>query len=740
MSSDNASCRAVARYGRVLVVVLCLCMMPSAPAESSTRHALLIGVSEYPRLPARHHLQGPANDVRLMRAILPEHGFAPERIAVLADGVENSGALPTGAAIRKAFAALIEAVGEGDFVYLHFSGHGAQQPVTEATAAGEPDGLDELFLPRDTGRWDPATRRIENALLDDEIGVFIQALNDRGAFVWAVFDTCHAATLTRAHPEAHWRVRRVSMDDLGVPQAARERHRRYRGTAPDERPRRVADRFDASAAEARFVAFFGSHSNQEAPELNLPSGQRPPVVQGLLTYTLASALQTLPPGVSYRRLGEFLVADYAANRLTATVPLFEGTALDAAVFERAPGERVHQWPIEPTAHGYRIPAGRLQRIDEGALFGVVASPLDDAVLGYLRAERVAALSAYLVPDAPDPQQAPITHEAIPADGFARLLATRPRLSLRVAPPPPASAMASGEPYTPVEREALAALHALRRAAQTTESASEPSLSIDWVEPTGEADVVLRLADERLWLLDPGAALITEGPQRSPSIQADDHEAIGGLIDTHLLPIARVHNLLRLAARLGPENATDELSLSLTLSGKGPGETHFRPLPYRSIRTFNPGDELQLSVTNTGTHPLDITILFVDSRYGIHPLYPRGGRLNRRSPTEAATIEGRITDSTTGLERIIVIAARAPPGIAVSDFTYLAQSTLPAATADDTRRGAADRAPAADPSALRAVHGLLTEAVFGHPPRELRGTPRPARQTVLMAVLQWYVVP
>ena len=64
---------------------------------------------------------------------------------------------PTLAAIRGAFAALTAEVQPGDFVYLHFSGHGTQAPALDP--ATELDGLDELFLPVDIGPWSERGRR-----------------------------------------------------------------------------------------------------------------------------------------------------------------------------------------------------------------------------------------------------------------------------------------------------------------------------------------------------------------------------------------------------------------------------------------------------------------------------------------------------------------------------------------------------------------------------------------------------
>src|SRR5262249_28271238 len=45
---------------------------PLAPGQAAGRRALLIGVTKYDHLPRDRHLEGPANDVRLMRRLLLE--------------------------------------------------------------------------------------------------------------------------------------------------------------------------------------------------------------------------------------------------------------------------------------------------------------------------------------------------------------------------------------------------------------------------------------------------------------------------------------------------------------------------------------------------------------------------------------------------------------------------------------------------------------------------------------------
>ena len=179
----------------LLTFALCLA---AAPALSRENYALLIGANQYPSLEERWWLKGPANDVQLVATYLTTVApvsFQQVHVTVLSDGVAGAKA-PTLGAIRGAFADLTAEVQAGDFVYLHFSGHGTQAPALNP--ATELDGLDELFLPVDIGPWSDQVGEVQNALVDDEIGALIDGLRAKGANVWAVFDSCHSGTATRA--------------------------------------------------------------------------------------------------------------------------------------------------------------------------------------------------------------------------------------------------------------------------------------------------------------------------------------------------------------------------------------------------------------------------------------------------------------------------------------------------------------------------------------------------------------
>jgi len=319
--------------GGVLVLVPALALAvtvvggpPSRAADSGgDTHALLVGVSEYPNLPSILHLEGPRNDVAMWHDLLLARGVPGAQIAVLADGVDGA-ELPTRAAILAALDGLAQTVGPSDDVFLLMAGHGSQQLQGAIGDTTEADGLDEIFLPYDAGRWNGQAGMVENAIVDDEFGAAIDALRATGAFVWVVFDACHSGTMDRgADPDTpvEERDRGIEPVVLGVPldDVVLGAGDLVEGT------------MDAPADDlpGGLVAFYAAQSWERAPEKLYRDANGDRAFFGLFSRTLADTLAA-NPSTTFADLIGAVQAHYVDQGRDGPTPLAQGSALDMAVF------------------------------------------------------------------------------------------------------------------------------------------------------------------------------------------------------------------------------------------------------------------------------------------------------------------------------------------------------------------------------------------------------------------------
>jgi len=148
---------------------------------SGRRKALLIGINYRG---TRAALRGCINDATNMRNMLLRHGFPNDssHMVMLTDESRDRNYQPTGATIFKAMQWLVQGVTEGDVLFFHFSGHGAQIPDK---TGHEADGLNETILPMDYK---------QKQITDDELwGSLVWPLPS-GVRLTAIMDCCHSGT------------------------------------------------------------------------------------------------------------------------------------------------------------------------------------------------------------------------------------------------------------------------------------------------------------------------------------------------------------------------------------------------------------------------------------------------------------------------------------------------------------------------------------------------------------------
>ena len=182
--------------GRIIILSIALSLCAFS-AQSQTKRALLIGVSEYTTITQQSddiwsNIHG-ANDVELLSQTLNNQNFKIKKLT-------NKTA--TAQQIRKEFARFITSCRPGDIVYLHFSCHG--QPV-EDLDGDEEDGWDEALVPVDAQKvYQKGKYTGENHIIDDELNKYLRSIRtkvgDKG-FVCVVIDACHAGSSYRGDEE-----------------------------------------------------------------------------------------------------------------------------------------------------------------------------------------------------------------------------------------------------------------------------------------------------------------------------------------------------------------------------------------------------------------------------------------------------------------------------------------------------------------------------------------------------------
>ncbi|MEP2530336.1 caspase family protein [Shimia sp.] len=656
------------------------------PALARDNHAILIGASTYTNLEERFWLRGPANDIDLVQRFLttsPSAPFLPDNITVLADGVENAAA-PTLAAIRQAFADLEARVQDGDFVYLHFSGHGSQAPATDPDS--ELDGLDELFLPVDIGPWNDSVGTVENALVDDEIGRMIDGLRAKGATVWAVFDSCHSGTATRAAPtgDDEVRLRKLDPSALGIPDHILADAESTSRALPD--PRARAQSPVPGTDEGGFVAFFAAQTNETTPEKRLPKGKKGRRSQGVFTFVLFETLAQ-NPGITYRQLGQEVLRRYSVKNMARSTPMFEGD-LDTVVFSGEPVAPVTQWPAGIGDGIVTVPAGALHNLTEGAELALfaAASDDDDAVLGYFRVDYADTFSAEVVPIAANGKEAMAMND-IPKGAYLRKQGESLDFSLTVALP---------ESGTTDQSAALA------QALDMIRDDSEMNSRINFVPAGEDADIRMAFLPDSprpgaVWLLPSTGLFDPQHPEQTPSVGVDDKspEDLALTLEDTLTHMSRALNLLKIGAGYG----VSDLDVDVELRTRNKRNKKMRALDTVAVPKLIPGDEVHILAQNNTDQPVDVNVLYVGSDYSVSHFF--SGRMQPGDSLKKGLL--RITDTAFGRDRVIMVITPAKPQSVVENLAFMEQDEL------ETTRG---EAPSSLASAfMQAGFGSVTRGAI-----------------------------
>ena len=268
--------------------------------ERGNLRAVVIGIDAYKNV---RPLLGAIADARDIGQALRRSGVGDVTM-LLDEGVTRD-------SVVAALEALIRRTGQGDLVILSIAGHGAQEP--ERVKGSQPDGMDTIFLLTNFARSVAGSRE---RIVGTEFNHFIRKLEDKGATVLFIADTCHGGGMTR---DVDPRAGELSFRQVPAYQI------------PNDALVPVSTTAEAFLTEADFErsAFLAAVDRKtKAPEIVIPgvTGHR-----GALSYAIARALEgaadantdgkvTLKELFGYVRQVVYQLSDQRQNPVTVSSP------------------------------------------------------------------------------------------------------------------------------------------------------------------------------------------------------------------------------------------------------------------------------------------------------------------------------------------------------------------------------------------------------------------------------------
>ena len=703
--------RIIVRYRIGLAFLLTVLFSSLLPAEESgkpvKKYALLVGCTKYTGISS---LEGPVNDVRLMKELLTKRfAFQPADLRVLAGWPDDAQRRPTYANIAAGFDDLIRKAGPGVQIVILLSGHGSQVPVPKSqsnlldAANPEPDGMDEVFLPSDVGKWKDG--KVENCITDNQLSDWLKKMGHKGADVWLVCDCCHSGTLSKSGAKPPDGIRWRSADpqtELGIPldaiRAAEQRAagggRSKGGAAVEESPLGIGSPRRTPVADApgsprgRVISFFGAQPFEKAPEMPCPrkaDANAKREVHGLLTYALGCALQQSATSMTYRELSQKVLASYRAENLSfLPTPFCEGD-VDQEVLG------LKRWPkrsrVVLERHGGKLfaTAGELHGIVAGSILRVFPpAGNSDAKrrLGYLKVTKAGVLLSEVVP-IPFPEDG----KTIPAVAEKQLpelagceIVQRNIGDLKL---PLFIATSTGNEKQQTILKTLASQFA------------GPTRTLGRVTTAERAEWTVRAADGRFELVRgrgddsvgrfskpsgrvENPSYETGGPRVVQSYDTDDADKLTEWLKQDLKKIFIVQNVWRVAETArGDVGKGRKPRFDFAVQRVSPGSTPVAHAPGSPAGSPNtavayPKDVLRILLSNRrGIDDVWVTVLFLDSKYGIDVFVSE----SIKAGEALKPLEIEITDETFGPEGLVVLVQDLKSFSQRQHFELLAQKQL-----------------------------------------------------------------
>ncbi|KAJ0307861.1 hypothetical protein COL5a_008185 [Colletotrichum fioriniae] len=266
-------------------------------SDTATIRALMVGIDDY----KGNNLNGCVRDIRITQKILQENLNVPtDNIRTLISPFLKPNEpeidlkdLPTKINVLNALQSISDASKPGDFIYIHYSGHGARTKTKFRATKGE-------------DAWDEHICTLDEWISDVEFGQRLDALADKDLVVFVVLDSCHSGGATRNNDTTKARClvdESIEPPTDGAPGPG--------SRSAGERKAIVKNTWFNTSGKYNFIAACQPH--EYAHETRLADGE----IGGILTYHLVESLKFYNASknpVTYKELMSTLQADLKATQ------------------------------------------------------------------------------------------------------------------------------------------------------------------------------------------------------------------------------------------------------------------------------------------------------------------------------------------------------------------------------------------------------------------------------------------
>ncbi|GEM_PF-6591203 len=267
------------------------------------KHALLIGINQYPFMEEQYQLSGCVNDVKLLRQVLVQKfGFNRDNIRTLF----NKDATRQG--MLDAMNDIVSVLEEDDIFVFQYSGHGHQCRVkTEFTDEGS--GKLNCILPCDDSEPKPDSDDVFfREIREHEINEWLHKIAEKTRYTTLIFDACHSGTITRNVIDGDNETRQSRQYKARfIPESARNQVVTLDSEASDivTRSGQAVDNKATNwlTLSENYVVISGCRDTQKSKETYFYEGDAR-FKHGVMTYCLCEALKNAKPGMTYRDVFE----------------------------------------------------------------------------------------------------------------------------------------------------------------------------------------------------------------------------------------------------------------------------------------------------------------------------------------------------------------------------------------------------------------------------------------------------